>query len=241
MATYVQGNVAGADAGSTSITTTLTGVAAGNLIVVYVGWEGATTTVTVGDGTSSFTGLDATSGAGGDLWGRWFYLLSSTSGNKTYTVTYGASRAFRRVAVMEFNSSNAWALDAGPSGGSGASSNPQSGNISTTGTEDAVLGACLNYANSADMDPQIADTNATGNVSTTSGDGIGMWYRILTGTASNIHAQNNAGWLFWVCDIVAFKAEAGGASSTPSLKRRLNILLRLCLSSFSTLFGRLLR
>lgn len=35
--------------------------------------------------------------------------------------------------------------------------------------------------------------------------------------------------------------DAGGASSTPSLKRRLNILLRLCLSSFSTLFGRLLR
>lgn len=33
----------------------------------------------------------------------------------------------------------------------------------------------------------------------------------------------------------------GGSSSTPSLKRRLNILLRLCLSSFSTLFGRLLR
>jgi len=239
MATYVQGNVAGNDAGSTSITTTLTGVAAGNLIVIYVGWEGATTTVSVSDGTSSFTGLDATSGAGGDLWGRWFYLLSSTSGNKTYTVTYGASRSYRRVAVMEFNSSNTWALDAGPSVGSVAGTNPTSGNITTTGSEVVALGACINYGSNTSESQTIGGSASAGNVQTEAGDSIVMWYRIAT--VSNGSAVSSPAWVTWVCDIVAFKAEAGGASSTPSLKRRLNILLRLCLSSFSTLFGRLLR
>ena len=223
MATYIQGNVNAADAGSTSITTTLTGVAAGNLIVVYVGWEGATTTVSVSDGTSSFTGLDATSGAGGDLWGRWFYLLSSTSGNKTYTVTYGASRGYRRVAVMEFNSANTWSLDQGPSGGSGSGSYPTSGNITTTGSEVVALGASLNYTTDSYGTLTIDGGAAGGNVNSGSGDGIVMWYRIAEISAGGaVNAYNNVS---WVCDIVAFKAEAGGASSTPSWGMNLGIAM----------------
>lgn len=38
------------------------------------------------------------------------------------------------------------------------------------------------------------------------------------------------------CFAKAFKQAAGGASSTPTLKRRLNILLRLCLSTFNLIW-----
>ena len=54
-------------------------------------------------------------------------------------------------------------------------------------------------------------------------------------------SASDAGAIFGARDGGTSWREASGASSTPIFRRRLNILLRLCFSSISTLFGRLVK
>jgi hypothetical protein len=94
---YIQSNTS-----EDSNTVTLNGVTAGSLIVLVAKWNtdtGAITGVTDGtDSLSAATQQDVNSDMSVQIW----YLLSSTSGNKTYTVTYPGSAGGKRLIVAEF-------------------------------------------------------------------------------------------------------------------------------------------
>src|SRR5688572_22541321 len=102
---FVQQNTVTDDANDTGAQVALTGVGAGNLIVLWVKWEGAAgATITASDGTSNFTVRPTNDHNGNnDLHGAFAYLLVANSGDKTFTVTWSAARPFKAVHVKEFS------------------------------------------------------------------------------------------------------------------------------------------
>ena len=141
---FVQAGVSTVAATSTR-TVTLNGVTAGNLIVAVVFWEGPTTTVSVSDGTSSFTVGNA--GVNPDTIDDYWdirqcvaYLLSANSGNKTYTLTLGAARQTVALHVLEFSGDHDWSLDGQASYGYGRGTTETSGSLTTTGTNVVCVG-----------------------------------------------------------------------------------------------------
>src|SRR5689334_15099250 len=133
--TYVN-SIGGSSGGSsTTVAATLVGptVAAGDLIVVVVKWEGATTTCSVSDGTTTLTewSKGVQSQSGNEPFMDVFYLLASVAtGLPTYTATLGAARSFKDISVMVYRPPSAASLDGTPNANSNAgSSTLDTGNI----------------------------------------------------------------------------------------------------------------
>lgn len=162
-APLVQSNSATASASSTTITVSLTGVTAGALIVLFASCESGSATISVSDGTNSLTGLTQLFHADG--WtSQQFYLESSSSGNKTYTVTFSGSVGSRGVHVHEYPSG--YEFQAANQATNAGSSSFSSGNVTTGGT-DIVVGGVISFT--ASTSNVILGTAATNTVST-SGD-----------------------------------------------------------------------
>ena len=89
---------------STTIAATITGVIAGNALVVFVGYGGVGLTVTVSDGT---TYTESASGVcedtGNNQASRVFYLANAGSGSHTITATLSSSAGYRRIRVFEIS------------------------------------------------------------------------------------------------------------------------------------------
>jgi hypothetical protein len=128
------------------LTLQLTNVKAGSLLVAFIKWEGtAASTVTLSDGTSTFTPDTLNSAGNNDLHGRFYYLLaSSASGTVTYTATWSAARPYRRLIIYEYTYSGTVSLD-GSSRATGTSGTLNTGNLTTTGANDVVFGAYGEY------------------------------------------------------------------------------------------------
>lgn len=93
-------NVDDSGLGGSTIAASLTGVTAGNALVVFVAYEGSSIATTVSDGTAY------TESASGECFAnsqssRVFYLPNSSSGNKTITATFTGSPSYRRIRVFE--------------------------------------------------------------------------------------------------------------------------------------------
>jgi hypothetical protein len=97
--TEVQNKYSSSTANATTSTCTVTSTGAGNLLVVGLGSNAARTIVSVSDGTNSFTqatGTQAVNTNNNDNIDIW-YLLSSSSGKTTITVTWsGAAGTFQK-------------------------------------------------------------------------------------------------------------------------------------------------
>ena len=200
---FVQSNVA-----DELTTVSLTGVTAGNLIVLWVKWEGTTTGgATVSDGTTSLT-MGTLSDPGDNTVGQFAYLLSANGGNKTYTVTFPTGATFPRLRIAEFSYSGTISLDA-QNIGSGDSAAPASGNITTTGTDEIVLGGFSESALVTLSSPLI---NASAATFVVGGVHTKMWYRIVTSTFTGNASATSDTSSFWVSNVIAFKiASASGA------------------------------
>jgi hypothetical protein len=86
----------------TTIAASLTGIAAGNTIVVHVGWQDSgAITCTVSDGSSYSVAdakrRDSVQGQSGEV----FYFENSGGGNKTVTATFSTTTGFRRIRIYE--------------------------------------------------------------------------------------------------------------------------------------------
>ena len=196
--TLVQSNVA--DSGNTI---TLNNVTAGNLIVIWVKWEEASLSgsASVTDGVSSFTmGTPAHFGTSRPS-GQFGYLLSANGGNRTYTATFPTGDAFPRLRIAEFSYAGTISFD-GQHIGSGSSISPASGNITTTGTNELVLGGYAEYSNGALSNPLINGQPAT---LIPGGSYTKMWYQnsssAFTGNASATLNSDGG----WVTNVIAFK------------------------------------
>lgn len=204
-ATFVQSAVS-----ESSNTVSLTGVGAGNLIVVWAKWEGTTSgSITVSDGTSSLTSGTLVVHANNDLHGQFAYLLSANSGDKTYTVTFPTGATYQRIRIAEYSYSGTISFDA-QNTGSGTGLTPTSGNITTTGTDEIVLGGYAEYTNTAPSSPLI-----NGVAATFIADGVNakMWYGLVnatfTGNASVTINISSA----WLANVIAFKVASQGSKA----------------------------
>jgi len=214
---FVQANGAGASESSTTIDVSLTGVTAGNLICIFVKHEGASTTINVSDGTSSFAaGSSYVSHGGGDLHVQCFYLLASAaSGSVTYTATFGAGRAWRRVVVMEFAyTATATFTDGNGSAGDGTA--PTTGDI--TAANNSVVFAGYGEYGGTTISTFDWNSLAAGGSMDYTGDTDGVyggacaWYRIVgasdegTGPATAALAISDT----YACAGMAIEDAAGG-------------------------------
>jgi len=206
-ATFVQSEVS-----DLSTTVSLTGVGAGNLIVMWIKWEGATTGgATVSDGTSSLSMGTLVEHSNNDLQGQFAYLLSANSGNKTYTVTFPSGSAYQRIRIAEYSYSGTISLDV-QNTGSGTGVTPTSGDITTTGTDEIVLGGYGEYTGTTPSAPLVNGVAAT---FITGGTNAKMWYRLPTSTFSNgnasltINISSN-----WIANVIAFKVTPSSVSKS---------------------------
>lgn len=208
--TKIQSNTTVADGSATTVAVSLTGVTAGNLIVCFIKGEGGSVSITVSDGTSTLadgTRTDSTSGGA-----QFSYLLSANGGNRTYTATFGAAQTFRRIFVIEFSytGGSTGSLDA-QNTGSGTSTAPASGTITTTGTDEVVLGFYVDFSGQLSTSEQINGVAADFVLDNPAVANDAMWYRILSatfsgGTASATIAVSGE----WICNVIAIKATAAG-------------------------------
>lgn len=141
--TYVNSNSVdgGTNSGSsTTATVAVTGVQAGDIVVVHATNMSAAT-MTCSDGTSSLTGLTRHDGPSSGSC-QFFYILSSVaSGTVTYTVTYGSSAIYRGVAAYVYTPSAAASFDVQFSAGYDGYGDTAfaTGPITTTGTTELIF------------------------------------------------------------------------------------------------------
>ena len=137
-------------------------------------------------------------------------------GNKTYTATFtGGARSYARIVVWEFSYSGTASFDTDDTTGQGAyPTNPSSGAITTTGTDEVVLGGYGEYAGTTFTSFAVNGVAADGSVIVS---GTASWYRLLLatftgGTASAVITEGSA----WICSALAIKVTAaGGGLSIP--------------------------
>ncbi len=200
------------DASGTTLSVQLTNVKAGSLLVAFVKWEGAaSSTVTLSDGTSSFTADALNSAANNDLYGRFFYLPASTaSGTVTYTATWSAARPFRRILIYEYSYSGGTVAFDGSNRATATSGSLTSGNVTTTGNDEVVFGAYGEYSSSTTTGERIGGVLADQAVRS---GFASMWSKRFTApfTGAATATGNSS---TWIGNVIAFK-RSGGAPNTP--------------------------
>jgi hypothetical protein len=149
--------------------------------------------------------------SGTSVYGQWFYLLSATSGDKTFTATFSPAVNSPEIFVTEVRrASGTWALDA-QNTGSGSSNSALSGTINAS-TDSFVFGGYGPSGTGEILSATKINAVEAFQPPYTPQDGA-IWYRTLTaaftGGAASATMGGSAG---WVCDIIAFKA--GGTTYT---------------------------
>jgi glucose/arabinose dehydrogenase/PKD repeat protein len=199
---FAQSKGAFNDASATTLTVQLTNVKAGSLIVAYVKWEGTSaSTVTLRDGTTTFTADMLNSAANNNLHGRFYYLLSSTvSGTVTYTATWSAARPYRKLLVYEYSYGGTVSLDAS-NRATATSGNLNTGSITTTGTDEVVFASYGEYNANNTTNERI---NGLAADQVLRAGFASMWSKgfnsPFTGTAT---ATGNSS--TWIGNVIAFK------------------------------------
>jgi hypothetical protein len=153
----VQSGYAVDDSGgtSTTISVTLSGVAAGSAIVAYVGWsDSGAVTASVSDGTAYTAAADGkirqtTDGQSDQI----FYLPNAGAGSHTITATFSSARAFTRIRAIEVSGIQSSAIEDKAAGqqqgtlGTTTDSISSGATAATTNADDFVLGFTQDTSN----------------------------------------------------------------------------------------------
>lgn len=227
--TFVNSGENGSSASNTSLQATVTGVHAGDLVVILAKWENGDTTVSASDGTSSFT--DALSGnhavgtaGAGEPNVTALYLLSSvTSGSVTYTVTWGAARPWKDVIVAVYTpGSGTLSLDGTANKNVGAGTSLTTGNITTSGTDGIAFALYGEYGTGLDSEKingLVADRTIVGGVVNQSEIWIKSYTSGFTGQGTaTLNSSNN-----WAAAILAFKLTASGGGGGGATNSHINV------------------
>lgn len=202
---FVQSAVAG---GSTTVS--LSGVTAGNIVIVAVTAGDNSGTWTVSDGTGNLTALTRvveTYGTAAQL----FYTLNARSGNRTYTVPQEES--VMSLCAMEFSCAGTSSLKAENGAWSDDTGSISSGNVSASGSC-LVLGTAISLGGGNWSSLRIAGTAADGYKSYIDSTGWApTWYRI---GSSGISGAATATWEpYWACAVLAIEESSGAQTNIP--------------------------
>lgn len=219
---YIQKASNYSDAAGTTLAVTVSSTGAGNLIAAFSKWEGADTTADCDDGTTSFDAGTKENHTNGDLHGQWFYLLSSASGKTTINCTWTGSVPYRRVHVYEFSTTAAITLDQQSTAEAASSTAVNSGNITTTGTDEVVLASYGEYSGAGLTSPLINAVAADQSIiNSPGGTFTSSWERIVTATFTGAGTATLDGLNPWIALVISFKA---GAAPASTCKGRLALL-----------------
>lgn len=194
----------------------------GDLLVIVIGWFGATATATAATTVpdNSFTMCATTCNASRSNLTMGYVIVDTHQAAATIRSTLSAAREKHSFVVMQYrpDAGDTVTLVAGPSPGTGTNGTPISGNISPSGSDLLVIGGHNNSSGLQGANEQIGDVAADGTL----GHNAAMdeWYTLYTSDQTNIHAQCTFGDTDnWVCDIIAFEsaAEAGGENYVPAI------------------------
>jgi YVTN family beta-propeller protein len=191
------------DTNATTLSAQMTGVKAGSLIVAFVKWEGSpASTVTLSDGTSTFTADTINTAANNDLNGRFYYLLSSSaSGTVTYTATWSVARPYRKLMLFEYSYTGGTVAFDASNRATATSGTLSSGNITTTGTDEVVFGGYGEYDAAITTTERVNGVAADQVVRASYGS---MWSKTFTSTFTGAAtASGNSS--TWVGNAIAFK------------------------------------
>ncbi len=193
----------------------LTGVGAGNLILMLLKWQDATgSNASITDGTTPLTmGTRRDYDIYASL--QIGYLLSANSGNKTYTVTWPTGATQKRIFIIEFSHTGTVAFDS-QNGSSGDGTTASTGNFSTSEASSVVIAGQTNNMETINS-PQIGGATPTEIFapSTTTK----CWYTIYTETKTNIAATGSQTSDSWTIVALAIKetVAAGGGTILPQM------------------------
>jgi hypothetical protein len=187
-------------------------VAAGDLLVCFVCNETGSSVYSVasvsGAPANAFT-FDAGDAIANSVFGQMGYLLSAAAdAAATFRCTWTTSRDFRRFFVMQFRpDAGATVTKDTSSDGTGIGATANSGNITTTGTDEVACGASDLFSTGATSNEQINGVAAGGVLRQVA---AAMWYRVLTATFAGGAAVSTEGASdSWICGVIAFKSEPG--------------------------------
>ena len=205
---YVTESAGQSDASATTIAVTQAGVTAGNAKVCWVKHEGAATSITVSDGTTSFTAdpLGVQDHSNGDLHGEMFYLLSSAaSGSVTYTATFGAARVFRTIMCWEYSYTGTLAFDDSAFAQHAGGTAVASGSITTTGTDEAVVAGYGEYSSNTLSSMQINGVAGDHTHQLASPNFTATWDRVVTAPFTGQATATLSGAQPWLAHVLALK------------------------------------
>lgn len=216
----VQGG-SNSDGSGTTFSVTVAGVHVGDHVVCSFSFEGAVTTATCSDGTSSLTAaaFGVTSGSrNAEPWLGGFYLQASVaSGSVTYTITLGAARTFKQIEVHVNTPSGAVTLDGTAVAAAGSTTPISSGNITTTGTDNITFGHYAEYGQAtvtetingnAEEQLQRANAGASRNSA--------LFARRQTAGFTGPAAGTLGGNELWTLGVQGFKISGGASTITGS-------------------------
>lgn len=204
-------------------------------LIYLSGWNSPAATVSAApainsSGATHLSTYTSTEGNQSYLYGK----LSPSTGSVSFTAAMSKAWAEGGIAIVLYfkgvNTSTPVAdSDSANSGSSGATISLTLD--STSGDLGVIVGA--GYQGAIDFE-KGSQTLIFEYVSGTgyNSDYCGAAY--LTATSSTVSLSMSGEWPGAAAAVL--KPAAGGASSTPTLKRRLNILLRLCLSTFNLIW-----
>jgi Glycosyl hydrolases family 16/IPT/TIG domain len=201
-----------AASGSVAVTFTLAQTA-GNLNVVVVGWNDATSTVSsVSDslGNNYVLAIGPTSGTG--LRQSIYYAAGIKAGSNTVTARFNQAAKYVDVRALEYSGlDSANPLDA-KAGASGSGTSANSGAATTTSANDMIFGAGMTIARFT-----AAGSGFASRIITTPDADIAEDKTVSTTGSYSATAPNSSG--SWVMQMVAFRASGtSGGSSNPAPK-----------------------
>lgn len=121
----------------------------------------------------------------------------------TYTVTFPSGATFTRMVAFEFSSTGTISFDT-QNTGSGTGTALASGNITTAGVSDLVLGSYGEYGGGDTSLEQINGQTATEVVRTISN--ASSWYKSFTSDFTGNSTATLQSAAPWIGNIIAFKS-----------------------------------
>ncbi len=201
----------------TQASLSIASVNAGDLVFLAVYSIDSTSGFTVGDGSSTFTGLTAITASNNFAKIRGYYCLSSAaSGTVTYTCSISPDNV-KGLFAWVFRPSAAASFDAESGNDNSATTNPVT-TITTTGTDDVCFGALVGESlNGAASNPSSRLINGVAaSASDTDFFKASAWYTTagstFTGDATATISNQRA-----LVIAAAFKIAGGGAAATRNL------------------------
>ena len=206
MATIVQEIDSEATVTSSSLAAGSLTFTAGNLIAVFVKWEGdATTTI------SGFTAGTKQGNPTPTAWGQWFYKLSATGGALDVTANFSPDTQYPEIFVYEVSASGTWEFDTQATA-NGTSTAPSSGNMTVAGPEGVAFGGYSEFSNET-LSAALINGVAADRTDSPPTFYARTWAKVhasgFTGAASATLTNSPE----WACCGIAFKATAGGPSA----------------------------